>query len=166
MSIMLPGELAHFLQMLGFDWPEGDEDRVFEYAGHWATFGERCGRITEGGSQVSQGLAQTNRGPAIDAFVKRFDVEEGPTKVAADMAVAGPIGSAMLYAMGGIIIALKVVVIAQLVIFAITLAEAIAAAIPTCGASMTIVPIVELAVQKAIEVAINLAAEQLLGGAA
>lgn len=164
MSIMLPGELAHFLQMLGFDWPEGDEDRVFEYAGHWNTFGQRCGQISSGGAQASQAVRSANRGPAVEAFVKRFATEDGPTRVAADMAVAGPIGSALLYAMGGIIIALKVVVIVQLVQFAITLAEAIAAAVPTFGASMSIVPIAELFAQKAIEFAINFAAQQLMGG--
>jgi len=38
MSIMLPGELAHFLQMIGFDWPEGDEDKVFAYGQAWSSF--------------------------------------------------------------------------------------------------------------------------------
>lgn len=164
MAIMLPTEVAHFLQWFGFDWPEGNEDRVFEYAGHWQRFGDRCRAVTEGGMGAEDHVTQGNLGPAIDAFRKRFNTEDGPTRVAADMSVAGPIGSAMLYAMGGIIIALKIVVVVQLVQFAITLAEAIAAAVPTFGASMSIVPLAELIAQRAIEFAINMAAEALLGG--
>ena len=67
------------------------------------------------------------------------------------------------YLIAGAIISLKIVVIIQLVQFAITVTEAIAAAVPTAGASMSLIPIAKIAAQKAIEFALNMAVEKLLG---
>ena len=35
MAIMLPAELSHVLNMIGFEWPEGNEDTVLSWSGRW-----------------------------------------------------------------------------------------------------------------------------------
>jgi hypothetical protein len=74
------------------------------------------------------------------------------------------VGAGVITVFAGAIVALKVVVVAQLVQFAITFAEAVAAAVPTFGASLSLIPIAELIAQKAIEFAINYGVQQLLAG--
>lgn len=163
MAVMLPGELAHFLQLLGFEWPEGNEDKVFQYGNAWLGFGGELGQLAGQSGQATAEVVQANQGVGIDAFRKAMDDHEGPTLVSRDMAMGVSIGGGVLYLMAGAIIALKIAVIIQLVQFAITVAQAIAAAVPTAGASMSIIPIAKIIAQKAIEFAINLAIEKLLG---
>ena len=163
MAIMLPPELAHFLQMIGFEWPEGNEDKAFEYGGAWLEFAGQLSAAASASGQASGEIAQTNQGIGIDAFKKQMDDAEGPTITARDMAMGVNVGGGICYLIAGAIIALKIVVIIQLVQFAITVTEAIAAAVPTAGASMSLIPIAKIAAQKAIEFALNMAIEKLLG---
>lgn len=65
---------------------------------------------------------------------------------------------------GVAIIALKIVFVVNLTIFAIEVASAIAAAIPTAGASMSLIPIAEIIAQRAIQFGINMGIEKLMGG--
>lgn len=62
--------------------------------------------------------------------------------------------------------ALKIVFVVNLTIFAIQLASAIAAAVPTLGASMSVAPLLQLVLSRAIQFGISMAIEQLLGGGA
>ena len=41
MSLMLPDWLEWVLEMLGYDWPTGDEDKMNESADQWREFAER-----------------------------------------------------------------------------------------------------------------------------
>lgn len=163
MAVMLPGELAHFLQLLGFEWPEGNEDKAFAYGGAWLGMAGELANSAGSAGQAAGEVATTNHGIGIDAFRRAMDDREGPTRTAGDMALGVSVGGGICYLIAGAIIALKIAVIIQLVQFAITVAQAIAAAVPTAGASMSIIPIAKIIAQKAIEFAINLAIEKLLG---
>ena len=164
MSVQLPTELAHFLQMIGFDWPEGDEDKVFAYGQAWSSFAGTLDHAAATGVQAAHTLASENVGDAVDAFVHRFTADAGPENSAKNLAQGLTVGAGVITVFAGAIVALKVVVVAQLVQFAITFAEAVAAAVPTFGASLSLIPIAELIAQKAIEFAINYGVQQLLAG--
>jgi len=166
MAIMLPTELAHFLQMIGFDWPEGDEDKVFAYGQAWSAFAGTLDQTAATGVQAARAVQSENVGDAVDAFVRRFTADAGPENTAKSLAQGLTIGGGVVTVFAGAIVALKVVVIAQLVQFAITFAEAVAAAVPTFGASLSLIPIAELIATKAIEFAINYGVQQLLAGGA
>ena len=90
MSIMLPGELAHFLQMIGFDWPEGDEDKVFAYGQAWSSFAGTLDQAAAPGVQAAHQLAAESTGDAVDAFVHRFTADSGPENTARDLAQGPP----------------------------------------------------------------------------
>lgn len=164
MSVMLPTNVAHILQWLGFEWPEGDEDKVFSYGQRWLSFAGELDSVSGLGNQGAQGIVGENKGPGVEAFRARFANPDGPQATAKNLSSGSNLAGGVIMVIGGAIIALKVVVVVQVVQFAITLAEAIAAAVPTFGASMSIVPIAELFAQKAIQFAINFGIDQLLGG--
>lgn len=164
MSIMLPTELARFLQMIGFEWPEGDEDKVFAYGQRWMEFAGTLDAAAGPGNDSARSVMSDNEGPGVEAFRQRFSAEGGPQDTARSIALGSTICGGTIMVVGAAIIALKVVVIVQLVQFAITFVEAVAAAVPTFGASLTLIPIAELIAQKAIEFAINYGIEQLLAG--
>lgn len=41
MGLQLPGELTELLSMIGYDWPESDEQKIFELAGEWTGMADK-----------------------------------------------------------------------------------------------------------------------------
>lgn len=164
MAVMLPPELSKFLNMIGFEWPEGNEDKVFDWGGAWMSYAGEVGN----GHQTAQGardhVVSNNEGPAVEAFVAHFNKEGQSEDIGTNLATAATITGGCLYTVGVAIIALKVAFVVNLVALAIQVASAIAAAAATFGASMAWIPVARLIAQKAIEFAINLGVEALLGG--
>lgn len=165
MAVMLPGEVSHLLNLLGFEWPEVNEDKMFQYGGRWMQFsGEIAGSHTDAGAGARTALLE-NRDQGMEAFSRAFhDGKDSVMQVVGDLRPASGIVGGSLFVIAGLVIALKVVVVVQLVLLAIEIAEAIAAAVPTFGASMSLIPLMELITQRAIAFAINFALEKLLGG--
>ncbi|WP_026928207.1 hypothetical protein [Granulicoccus phenolivorans] len=162
MSVMLPPELSRFLNLVGFEWPEGDEDRIFEWGNRWTQYGGEVDTTHATATQAFNTVAQVNRGPAVEAFKTSFTEPDGAHDVAQNLGVAGTVTGGCLLLIGGAVIALKIAFVINLVSFAIQVAAAIAAAIPTAGASMTLIPLARIAAQLAINFAINIAVEALL----
>lgn len=164
MSVMLPPELSKFLNMIGFEWPEGDEDRIFDWGNRWMQYG----REVDGAHGIAQGAADhvtaVNTGPGIEAFRRTFDEPDYVADVGQNLGVAGTVTGGCLFVVGAAVIVLKIAFVINLTIFAIQVAAAIAAAIPTAGASMSLIPIAQIIAQRAIQFAISLAIEQVLGG--
>ncbi|MDO5286294.1 MAG: hypothetical protein Q4G45_05660 [Actinomycetia bacterium] len=163
MSVMLPPELSKFLGMIGFEWPEGDEDKIFDWAQRWTAYAGEVDTLVTSLRGARDGIAAENQGPALEAYTKAFSQENGVDDVTKNLAVAGNITGGCLMLIGAAVIALKIAFVVNLVSFAIQVASAIAAAVPTAGASMSWIPIARLIAQKAIEFAINLGIEKLLG---
>lgn len=162
MSVMLPPELSWFLNMVGFEWPEGDEDKIFTWGNRWIQYGGEVDTTHTTATQAYETVAQVNQGPAIEAFKKAFTETDGAQDVAQNLGVAGTVTGGCLFVIGGAVIVLKIAFVINLAIFAIQVASAIAAAIPTAGASMSLIPIARIAAQLAINFAINIAVEALL----
>ena len=96
MSVQLPTELAHFLQMIGFDWPEGDEDKVFAYGQAWSSFAGTLDHAAATGVQAAHTLANENVGDAVDAFVRRFTADAGPESSAKNLAQGLTVGAGVI----------------------------------------------------------------------
>lgn len=165
MAVMLPGEVSHLLNMLGFEWPEGNEDKVFDYGSRWMAFSGEAGESNELSSQAAQHALASNNGPAMEAFQKSFDDLEGVKDVATKLATAGNLTGGCLLLIGGVIIALKVAFVVNLVALAVQIASAVAAAVPTFGASLAWIPVAKEIARRLLELALNLALEHLMGGA-
>lgn len=164
MAVMLPGEVSYLLNMLGFEWPEGNEDRVFDFAGDWMSFAGAIGQETSVADQAGGHVLEHNSGPAMDAFRASLDRPEGPLEVAGKLAQASNVVGGCLLFMGGLIIALKIAFVVNLVALAIQIAQAVAAAAVTFGASLAWIPIAREICRRLIEFAINLMVEKLMAG--
>lgn len=164
MGITLPGEVSYLLNLLGFMWPNTDESQLFDKGGQWQSFANDAAGTKNTADSGIQRVLTGNQGSAMEAFRKSVGDGEDPVQDVAQKLSAGSAGvGACMYVMAGVIIALKVVVVVQLVALAIQIASAIAAAVPTAGVSMTWIPIAKIIAKLAIEVAINLAMENLMG---
>ncbi|NNG18916.1 hypothetical protein HJ590_04890 [Naumannella sp. ID2617S] len=163
MAVMLPGEVSHLLNLLGFEWPEVNEDKMFDWGGRWVGFnGEVQGTHSDADGGARTALME-NRDAGMEAFKKQFyESKDNVMEVVRDLGSASGIIGGCLFVIGGLVIALKILVVIQLVILAVQIASAIAAAIPTFGASMTLIPLFEIIAQRAIAFAINFTIEQLL----
>jgi hypothetical protein len=141
MGMTLPGELVTFLNILGYNWPQGDEEKLFKMGERWMGFSGTLDKVTDGGHKAASGVWEQNQGANIQAFSDHFNAEDGPTKVLKNGSTASTLVGAGMIVVAGIVLALKINVIVQLVILAVETAQAIATAVVTFGASLAEIPI-------------------------
>ncbi|WNV87850.1 hypothetical protein [Umezawaea sp. Da 62-37] len=161
-GMMLPPELSGLLNALGFNWPESDEGKLFELGGMWTGFSERLGPAAAQADAQAMQVLSANSGEAIEKFKAFWTDGEAPKQNLDDGATASSLVGAGLYICAGVVIALKVVCVVQLVMLAVQIAQAIATAIPTFGLSLLEIPIFKEIVSLLIDQAINLAVSQVL----
>lgn len=165
MGVTLPNDVAYLLEMLGFMWVNTDEEQTFSKGQDWQNFANAgAGKTGEAGHGI-QHVLSSNDGDAMRAFRESVEGGEDPVQtVARDMSAGSAgVGGAM-YTMSGIIVALKITTVVQLVVLAVQIASAIAAAVPTAGTSMTLIPLFKIAARLAIEAAMNVTIDALMGG--
>ena len=68
MSLTLPSELAWVLNMLGFMWPEADEDKLRTSAQAWRDFGAELVRVNQNARLVAVQVSTENSADSIDSF--------------------------------------------------------------------------------------------------
>ncbi|PRY60569.1 hypothetical protein [Glycomyces artemisiae] len=141
MGMQLPSELITLLGVLGYEWPESDEEKIFNLAGEWTAMADQVAGRVESLDAAARSLIEGNSGADIDAFRADWEHEESALRNIAD--VADPTNEITIGLMvtAGIILALKISVIVQLAILAFQIAQAIAFAAVTFGASLAQIPI-------------------------
>ena len=163
MGLMIPGELADLLNELGYIWPKSDETKLFELGQQWIDFASGVDQIAQD-ADTSAALAwSSNRGEAIEAFKRYWSADDAPSK-------SGHSGTNGSFAVGGALIvcaaavlALKINVIVQITILVIEIAEAVATAVPTFGASLLEIPVFKKLTDMVINLLISEAMEVVLG---
>ncbi len=68
MSLTLPDDLTWVLNLLGFMWPEADEDKLRACAQAWRAFGAEVVRINQDTRLVAAQVTADNSAQSIDAF--------------------------------------------------------------------------------------------------
>ncbi|MFE7545240.1 WXG100-like domain-containing protein, partial [Streptomyces platensis] len=68
MSLTLPGEVAWVLDLLGYNWPDADEDKLHECAQAWRNFAESVNQASSQGSSAANEVVSANSGEAIEGF--------------------------------------------------------------------------------------------------
>jgi len=68
MSLTLPDDLTWVLNVLGFMWPEADEDKLRVCAQAWRAFGAEVTRVNQDTRLVAAQVSADNSGESIDAF--------------------------------------------------------------------------------------------------
>lgn len=135
MSLTLPDELSWVLNLLGFMWPEADEDKLRACAQAWRDFGADVARINQDARLVAVQVRADNTGQSIDAFERYWHGVGGNggdfdrAKEAADHMAVALDGMAML------VEGVKIAVIAQLGLLAAEIIADQVAAPATLGLS-------------------------------
>ena len=137
----IPGELQSLLGILGYNWPEADETALVEMGQAWVSFSDRLEAIVSDATSTATEVWTGHEGEAVAAFRDWWAREDSPAKTLLDGANAATLTGTGLMICGGIVLALKVAVIAQLAILAVEIAQAVATAAPTFGASLLEIPL-------------------------
>jgi hypothetical protein len=140
-GIEIPGELRSLLSILGYNWPEADETALVEMGRAWMSFSDRLEVIVSDATSTASEVWTGHEGDAVATFQAWWGKEDSPAKTLLDGANAATLTGTGLMICGGIVLALKVAVIAQLAILAVEIAQAVATAAPTFGASLAEIPI-------------------------
>lgn len=163
MGLQLPGELISLLGMLGYTWPEADETKLFELGSTWMEFsGTVQGVVADAGAGAQQ-VWSYNKGDDIEAFQQAWGGEDAPAAILQDASQGAMVVGTCFFICAGIVLALKISVIIQLTILAIQIAQAIATAVVTFGASLLEIPIFKILTGIVIDFLIDQAIGALLG---
>lgn len=156
----IPGELVWVLDMLGYDWPPLDEDEMRRAAQIMRTFKDDIeGTIDVADTRVKSGVGTAVKGQVATSFTSAWDADRSSNiqkLVDALDPVAGGIDIG-----ADAVVALKVKVIAELVITAAQIAAAVASAFFTFGASMAANAAIIALRKQALDVLTNIAVDQL-----
>ncbi|MFJ9849939.1 hypothetical protein [Streptomyces sp. NPDC101150] len=131
---MLPTEVDWVLDLLGFQWPNIDEDKMRDAAEAWSSFAASVREAQQQGESATQAVRGANSGEAIEAFENKWKKFSGDGFLD-ESAEAAEALAVVLQIVAAIIMVMKIAVIAQLIALAIEFAAAQAAAPVTLGAS-------------------------------
>ncbi|KAB2347846.1 WXG100-like domain-containing protein [Actinomadura rudentiformis] len=163
MGLQLPGELIGLLGMLGYTWPEADESKLFELGSTWMSFGGTVQGVVGDADAAAQQVWSGNKGEDIDAFKNAWAAEDSPAQMLRTSATSSMIVGGVFFLCAGIVLILKINVIIQLIMLAIQIAQAIATAAVTFGASLLEIPIFKEIAGMIIDMLIDQAIGALLG---
>lgn len=156
----LPGELVWVLDMLGYDWPPLDEDEMRRAAGIIRTFcSDVEGTIEVADGRIKNDVASAMKAQAAQSFGNAWDTNKSQN-IQKLIDVLEPAASGVDIA-ADVVFALKVKVIAELVITAAQIAAAAASAVFTLGASLAANAAIIALRKKLLGVATNIAIDQL-----
>ncbi|MFD9208245.1 hypothetical protein ACFVZM_18455 [Streptomyces sioyaensis] len=133
-TIMLPVEVDWVLDLLGFQWPNIDEDKMRDAAEAWSSFAASVRAAQQQGDSATQAVRGANTGDAIEAFDSKWKKFSGDGFLD-ESAEAAEALAIVLQIVATIIMVMKLAVIAQLIALAFEFAAAQAAAPVTLGAS-------------------------------
>jgi hypothetical protein len=155
MGLQLPPELIEALSWVGCTWPEADETKLFHCGEYWGTFAERAAEHAEAATTAVMAMLAENQSPGVDAFRVYWEKLSGEDGYLIDCGIVAGAVSISFYAAGSLVLTLKILVIVQLIAFALILAAAIAAAFFTLGASLAAAAEAAVTVNRTIVALVN-----------
>ena len=164
MGMQLPGELVSVLSVLGFTWPTGDEEKLFELGQVWTRWADTLRGTTDSTTTHAKSVWEVNVSDTTAAFEQAWQSAQSPANNLNDAATTADLIGASLMVCAGIVLALKISVITQLVILAIQIAQAIATAVVTFGASLLEIPIFRAITKIILDQLLGVALTKVLGG--
>jgi hypothetical protein len=141
-GLQLPSALTEPLSWIGLTWPEADEEQLLQAGQEWISCATDLRRTAEQANRAAAAVWQRGEGPAVEAFRVWWSRTDGPQRRLDEDAVASEIiGAALIaFAIAIATLAMKVAFIVQLTILAIEVAQAIATAFVTFGATTAGLP--------------------------
>ncbi len=164
MGMQLPGEVRQILTLCGFNWPEGDETKLLDLGQTWTSLsGQMDGHVTSA-NDAATAVWNSNKAEMIEAFRAKWSGDGSPVNRLNQGGTGADIVGAGLMVCAGIVLALKINVIVQATLTLIAIAEAIAAAFVTFGASAALVVVLREALKRLLDWLLGEAIGKVLGG--
>ncbi|NUR04469.1 MAG: PE-PGRS family protein [Streptomyces sp.] len=138
MSLTLPSELVWVLDLLGYSWPEADEQALHDVAEAWRAFGKDLETIQTDGDGFARIILASNAGTAVDEFTKGWGAYTGAggqDSYIPDAKTACEVIALAFDAAAIAVLTAKLAVIAQLIALAVEIIAAQASAPFTFGLS-------------------------------
>ncbi|GLW68536.1 hypothetical protein Kpho02_08350 [Kitasatospora phosalacinea] len=155
MAIELPGEVVELLSFFGINWPTVNEDRVREFAAHVREFAQNVESSHQESTATVQRLGEAYEGASYEALLAKWaSVSDRHLN---ELVQACHVVAEALDVAAGVIVAMKVETIAELVALAAALVADQAAAVATFGIAEAAV----LAIEEAAKRLINYLEQQL-----
>lgn len=161
MSIELPSEVVWFLNLIGVQWPNVDEDQVRAFAGHVRDFGSNIDGTHQAATSTIQQMGSAYTGSSYEQLVEtwaRMSNDHMRELVEACHVVATALDVA-----ADAIVAAKVAAIAELVALVASFVADQAAAVVTLGAAEAAEALVVEAGKKLINALIQQLEQQVVG---
>lgn len=136
MGLQLPAELIEALSWIGCTWPEADETKLFHCGEYWGNFAEQAAAHAEAAVTAVETMLAENSSPGLDEFTQYWAKLSGEDGYLVDCGIVAGAVSIAFYTAGALVLTLKILVIVQLIAYAVILAAAIAAAFFTLGTSL------------------------------
>jgi hypothetical protein len=163
-GLQLPGELRELLDLLGYNWPASDEEKLFQLGQAWIEFSHSVAEFAQRADAGATAVLSGNRSADLDAFRQWWTGDESPLPSLHSNTTASVIGGAGLIICAAVVLAMKIAVMVQLVLLAIEIAQAIASAVATFGASLAEIPIFQQLARTIIGNIIQECVLELIGG--
>ncbi|MGW3120284.1 WXG100-like domain-containing protein [Streptomyces sp. NPDC001107] len=138
MSLTLPSELVWVLDLLGYSWPEADEEALHNVAEAWRAFGKDLDTIQTEGEGLARTILASNAGTAVEKFSNDWGAytgTNGQDSYIPDAKTACEVIALAFDAAAIAVLTAKLSVIAQLIALAVEIIAAQAAAPFTFGLS-------------------------------
>lgn len=138
MSLTLPSELVWVLDLLGYSWPEADEEALHNVAEAWRAFGKDLDTIQTEGEGLARTILASNAGTAVEKFSHDWGAytgTNGQDSYIPDAKTACEVIALAFDAAAIAVLTAKLSVIAQLIALACEIIAAQAAAPFTFGLS-------------------------------
>ncbi len=159
----LPGGLVTLLSDLGYLWPDADEVRLNQLGQAWIDLQGTLDRHLQDANAAAARVWTENSGTDIDAFRATWSKAESAVDTLNRDATGVAVVGAIVLVCGAVVLMLKIWVIAQLVMLAVAIVQAIATAPFTFGASLLEIPVFKEIIGRAINLLISRAMAVLLG---
>jgi uncharacterized protein YukE len=131
MAIELPGEVVSFLQFIGVNWPNVNEDKVREFAAHVREFAENVDNTHQDSTATIKRLGEAYQGASYEALLASW--AQLSNSHMSELVQACHTVATALDAAADVIVAMKTEAIAELAVLAATFIADQAAAVATLG---------------------------------
>jgi uncharacterized protein YukE len=161
MSINLPSQVVWFLNFIGVNWPDVDEDQVRAFAGHVKDFGNNLSSTHDAASSTIQQMSSAYSGQSYEQLVETW--AQMSSSHMSELVTGCNVVSTALDVAADAIVAAKIAAIGELIGLAASFVADQAAAIVTFGAAEAAEALIVEAAKKLVNALIDQLEQHIMG---
>lgn len=161
MAIELPSEVVTFLQIIGVNWPQVNEDKVRELAVHVRDFATGVDGTHQDSTATIRAMAEHYQGASYEALVAKW--AQLSNSHMAELVSACHVVASALDAAAEVIVGMKLEAIAELAVLAAAFVADQAAAVATLGLAEAALALVVKAAEKLVDFLVQQLEQYIIG---